>query len=152
MVVAAGAGAAATAAAPTAGRPTQGIGATVISNRVFVGNLSFNSSSDDVEALLSEAGEVSEVIIPTDRATGRPRGFAFVEFAAPEGAQAAIEKFDGQEFDGRRLRINAAEDRPPRRAPSFSDGPSSSEQDAPRGRISRPKGSRRGLRGKKRSL
>lgn len=103
--------------------------------------------------MLSEAGEVSEVVIPTDRATGRPRGFAFVEFAAPEGARQAIEKFDGHELDGRRLRVNAAEDRPPRRAPSFSDGPSSSfDQDAPRGRISRPKGSRRGLRGKKRSL
>ena len=145
--------AATAAAAPAAGSPTNGIGATVISNRVFVGNLSFNSSSDDVEALLSEAGEVSEVIIPTDRATGRPRGFAFVEFATPEGAQQAIEKFDGKELDGRRLRVNAAEDRPPRRAPSFSERPSSSfDQDAPRGRISRPKGSRRGLRGKKRSL
>ena len=76
-----------------------------------------------------------------------------MEFATPEGAQAAIEQFDGKDFDGRRLRVNAAEDRPPRRAPSFSDGGSSSfEQQAPRGRISRPKGSRRGLRGKKRSL
>ncbi len=120
---------------------------------MFVGNLSFSSTSDDVKGLLSEAGEVSEVVIPTDRATGRPRGFAFVEFAAPEGAEAAIEKFDGREFDGRRLRVNAAEERQPRRSPSFSAGPSSSfNQDAPSGRISRPKGSRRGLRGKKRSL
>ncbi len=75
-----------------------------------------------------------------------------MEFATPEGAREAIERFDGREFDGRKLRVNAAEDRPPRRAPSFSDGPSSFEQQAPRGRISRPKGSRRGLRGKKRSL
>lgn len=76
-----------------------------------------------------------------------------MEFASPEGAQQAIEKIDGREFNGRKLRINAAEDRPPRRPPSFSDGPSSSfENDAPRARISRPKGSRRGLRGKKRSL
>jgi RNA recognition motif-containing protein len=76
-----------------------------------------------------------------------------VEFATAEGAQAAIEQFDGKDFDGRRLRVNAAEDRPARRAPSFSSGPSSSfENDAPRARISRPKGSRRGLRGKKRSL
>ena len=118
---------------------------------MFVGNLSFSSTSDDVEGLLSQAGEVSEVVIPTDRATGRPRGFAFVEFATPEGAQEAIERFDGKELDGRRLRVNAAEDRPPRRAPSFSESPSF-EQQAPRGRISRPKGSRRGLRGKKRSL
>jgi RNA recognition motif-containing protein len=107
-----------------------------------------------VQTLLAEAGEVSEVVIPTDRATGRPRGFAFVEFATPEGAQAAIDQFDGRDFDGRRLRVNAAEDRPPRRAPSFSDGDGSSsfDQQAARGRISRPKGSRRGLRGKKRSL
>lgn len=97
---------------------------------------------------------MSEVIIPTDRATGRPRGFAFVEFGTPEGAQQAIEQFDGKELDGRRLRVNAAEDRPARRAPAFSGGgpPSSFDDDAPRARISRPKGSRRGLRGKKRSL
>ena len=123
----------------------------VISTRVFVGNLSFTSSSDDVEGLLSQAGEVSEVVIPTDRATGRPRGFAFVEFATAEAAQEAIERFDGKELDGRRLRINAAEDRPPRRPPSFADDKPSFEQ-APRGKASRPKGSRRGLRGKKRSL
>ena len=144
------AGAAATAAAPAAGRPARG--AIAIGNRVFVGNLSFSSTSNDVQTLLSEAGDVSEVVIPTDRATGRPRGFAFVEFVTAEGAQEAIEKFDGHELDGRRLRVNAAEDRPPRRAPSFSDNSSQFDQQAPRGRISRPKGSRRGLRGKKRSL
>ena len=125
---------------------------TVISTRVFVGNLSFSSSSEDVQALLSEAGPVNEVVIPTDRATGRPRGFAFVEFATAEGAQEAIDRFDGKEFEGRRLRVNPAEDRPPRRPPSFSDGPSGFDQQQQRGRISRPKGSRRGLRGKKRSL
>jgi RNA recognition motif-containing protein len=138
----------------TAGNPANRIGATAISNRVFVGNLNFSSTSDAVERFLSEAGEIREVVLPTDRATGRPRGFAFVEFATPEAAQQAIEQFDGQELDGRRLRVNAAEDRPPRR-PSFAphdDGPGFNDSQAPRGRISRPKGSRRGLRGKKRSL
>lgn len=74
-----------------------------------------------------------------------------MEFSTEEGAREAIERFDGFEFEGRRLRVNPAEDRPPRRPPSFDNGPSFESQ-APRGRVSRPKGSRRGLRGKKRSL
>ncbi len=94
--------------------------------------------------------------MPTDRMTGRPRGFAFVEFGSSEAAEQAIERFDGQELDGRRLRVNAAEDRPPRRGPSGPrvPGPPFSDDTggAPRGKPSRPKGSRRGLRGKKRSL
>ena len=122
--------------------------------RVFVGNLNFSSTSNDVEQLLAEAGPIREVFLPTDRATGRPRGFAFVEFETAEAAEAAIEKFDGHELDGRKLRVNPAEDRPPRRPPSFApdNGPSFNDPPAPRGKPSRPKGSRRGLRGKKRSL
>lgn len=91
-----------------------------------------------------------EVIVPTDRATGRPRGFAFVEFATPGEAADAMEKFDGYELDGRELRVNEAESRPPRRQ-SWNDGPSFSGG-SPHVPPSRPKGSRRNLRGKKRSL
>lgn len=89
-----------------------------------------------------------EVFLPADRNTGRPRGFAFVEFNDDEAAARAIEEFDGHELGGRNLRVNAAEARPPR--PSFTSAP------PPRGKEfakpSRPKGSRRNARRKKRSL
>ena len=83
--------------------------------KVFVGGLNFNSTKEEVEQAFSEVGKVQSVYIPTDRETGRPRGFAFVEFASDSEAQAAIERFNGKEFAGRTLRVNAAEDRPPRR-------------------------------------
>ncbi|MEM1206156.1 MAG: RNA-binding protein [Acidobacteriota bacterium] len=115
---------------------------------MFVGNLNFETLESEVEALFSDVGTVVNVFFPLDRATGRPRGFAFVEFEDEETAIAAVEQFDGHELGGRNLRINVAEDRPPReRNFRFND--------APRGappRPSRPKGSRRGSRGKKRSL
>ena len=69
-----------------------------------------------LQELLGEAGEIKDVYLPTDRVTGRPRGFAFVEFSSPEEAQQAIEKFNDHELGGRKLRINEAEDRP-RRGP-----------------------------------
>lgn len=89
------------------------------------------------------------MFIPTDRMSGRPRGFAIVEFSSEEEAGTAIERFDGVELAGRNLRINEAEARPPR-APFFppNDG------GPPRGGkgFGKNKGSRRGLRGRKRSL
>jgi RNA recognition motif-containing protein len=141
-----------------AARPAATGRRSVIGTRVFVGNLSYDSNSSDVEQLLKQAGPIREVFLPTDRATGRPRGFAFVEFETPEAADEAIEKFDGYELDGRKLRVNPAEDRPPRRPPrSFDDEPpfpgdTGGGGGGRGGRPSRPKGSRRGLRGKKRSL
>ncbi|HUF78986.1 MAG TPA: hypothetical protein VMR44_08725, partial [Thermoanaerobaculia bacterium] len=99
-----------------------------------------------------EAGEIQDIFIPSDRETGRPRGFAFVEFATEEGAARAIELFDGHELSGRALRVNAAEDRPRRPGPFVpSDGP---PFERGRGGFGggRPKGSRRNLRAKKRSL
>lgn len=86
--------------------------------------------------------------VPTDRDTGRPRGFAFVEFASDEQASAAIAKFDRQELNGRSLRIDQATERPAGgggpRPGGFTDRPP-----APR---SRPKGSRRNLRARKRGF
>lgn len=101
---------------------------------------------------MSSAGEVVDVYLPADRATGRPRGFAFVEFASEDEAEKAIEEFDGKEMEGRPLRVNIAAERAPR-VPHFNNG-GGGGFNAPRGggRPSRPKGSRRGLRGKKRSL
>jgi RNA recognition motif-containing protein len=91
---------------------------------------------------------VVSVTVPTDRDTGRPRGFAFVEFASDEQAAAAIAKFDRQELNGRSLRLDQATERSAGgggpRAGGFTDRPS-----APR---SRPKGSRRNLRARKRGF
>ena len=86
-----------------------------------MGNLPYNTTEHALRAVLEGVGEVVNVAIPVDRATGRPRGFAFVEFANEEHAAQAISKFDGQDFEGRPLRVNMAEDRPPRRP--FGAGP-----------------------------
>src|ERR687883_605218 len=83
-----------------------------MSAKVFVGNLDFNTTKDEVQSLFSQIGEIRDVFLPTDRESGRPRGFAFVEFAADEDATKAIERFNGYELGGRALRVNAAEDRP----------------------------------------
>ncbi|MFW5883308.1 MAG: RNA recognition motif domain-containing protein, partial [Verrucomicrobiota bacterium] len=76
--------------------------------KVFVGNLPFNITAEELTELMSEAGPVEDVYMVADRETGRPRGFAFVTFDSPETAQAAIEKFEGHEIEGRPLRINEA--------------------------------------------
>ena len=88
--------------------------------------------------------------MPSDRATGRPRGFAFVEYSSTEEAANAIETFDGKELDGRPLKINEAEERrrPSMPSPSYSQGGGNGGYVRP----AKPKGSRRNLRRKKRSL
>ena len=83
-----------------------------MSSKVFVGNLDFNTTKAEVQSLFSEVGEIKDVFLPTDRETGRQRGFAFVEFESDEAAANAIEKFNGYQLGGRALRVNAAEDRP----------------------------------------
>ncbi|MFZ2490510.1 MAG: RNA-binding protein, partial [Thermoanaerobaculia bacterium] len=87
--------------------------------KVFVGNLDFNTSKDEVQTLFAQVGEVRDVFLPNDRETGRPRGFAFVEFTSSEDAAKAIEKFNGYQLGGRALRVNAAEDRPRSPRPAF---------------------------------
>jgi hypothetical protein len=82
--------------------------------KVFVGNLDFKTTRDEVEALFAQVGAVRDVFLPMDRETGRPRGFAFVEYESDEHAAQAIEKFNQYELSGRALRVNAAEDRPRR--------------------------------------
>jgi RNA recognition motif-containing protein len=94
-------------------------------------------------------GEVVEVFLPTDRTTGRPRGFAFVEFTEDGAAGTAIERFNEKECNGRNLRVTAAEER--NRSPRFGDGAGSPPPHHRKDRA-KPKGSRRGLRAKKRSL
>ncbi|MBK5260241.1 MAG: RNA-binding protein [Thermoanaerobaculia bacterium] len=85
-----------------------------MASKIFVGNLNFNTTKEELETLMGQVGQVKDVFLPTDRETGRPRGFAFVEYAAEEDAVKAIEKFNGHELSGRALRVNAAEDRPRR--------------------------------------
>lgn len=126
--------------------------------------MNFQTTKDELADVLSEAGEVVEVAIPTDRMTGRPRGFAFAEFGSAEAAEKAIELFDGKEVGGRPLRVNLAEERA-RRGPggggSFSGPPPDFGSRGGYGGGGgyggakgggKNKGSRRGLRGKKRSL
>lgn len=92
-----------------------------MASKVFVGNLDFATTRDEIMSVFSEVGPVADVFLPTDRETGRPRGFAFVEFESDGDASKAIEKFNGQQLGGRTIRVDTADDRP-RRAPSFGGG------------------------------
>lgn len=77
---------------------------------IYVGNLPFNSSEDEIRELFAQHGDVQSVKLITDRETGRPRGFGFVEMDN-DAAMAAISTLDGTEFGGRTLRVNEARDR-----------------------------------------
>src|SRR3989304_2241496 len=79
--------------------------------RLFVGNLPYSATEQTLRELFGEVGTVREVVLPTDRETGRLRGFAFVEMATEAEATAAIHRFEGHVLDGRRLRVNRAEER-----------------------------------------
>jgi cold-inducible RNA-binding protein len=116
---------------------------------LYVGNLSYDTTQNDLETLFAEVGEVTDVFLPSDRVTGRPRGFAFVSFRDDAMASAAITRFDGYELAGRALKINEAEERSS--APRFRQdaGPGRSNDSRKR---SRPKGSRKNARARKRSL
>ena len=143
---------------------------------MFVGNLNFRTTEQSLAEALSAAGQVTHVHMGTDRETGRSRGFAFVEFSSEAEAAEAIRRFDGQEIDGRKLRVNTADDRPrrpegPRLGGARGERPSYSGSAPARpdtawtgfgggnafggdagGRQFKNKGSRRGLRARKRSL
>lgn len=80
-------------------------------NRLYVGNLSFNTSNDSVRDAFARFGEVTDVHLVTDRQTGQPRGFGFVTMGTREAAQAAIAGMNGSSLDGRDLRVNEAEER-----------------------------------------
>jgi RNA recognition motif-containing protein len=82
-----------------------------MNNKLFVGNLSFNTTEKDLQDAFAPHGTVAEAKIMTDRTTGRPRGFAFVTMSTPEEAQKAMEALNGHSLDGRALTVNVA--RPP---------------------------------------
>jgi len=83
-----------------------------MNTKLFVGNLSFDVTENDLQDLFVGFGPVNEVNLMTDRSTGRSRGFAFVTMATPEGAQAAIAGMAGKDFKGRALTVNEARPRP----------------------------------------
>lgn len=80
--------------------------------KLYVGNLSFNTTESQLRDLFAAFGEVTSASLVTDRETGRPRGFGFVEFASGEHAQAAIAGMNGKNVDGRDLTVNEAKPRP----------------------------------------
>jgi RNA recognition motif-containing protein len=82
-----------------------------MSTRLYVGNLNFRTTSDELREIFSQAGEVENASVVEDRDTGRSRGFGFVEMATAEGAAAAIEQFNGKELGGRALTVNEARPR-----------------------------------------
>ncbi len=137
-----------------------------------MGNLSFDVTREELIEAFGAAGKVVDAKVPTDRETGRPRGFAFVEFENDDAAQKSIAMLNGKDLKGRPLRVNEAENRPPRPAgaggppfrPAFRSGPPAFGSSAgaggfndfvpmdDRGRPFKNKGSRRNIRRRKRGF
>lgn len=93
-----------------------------MAKKLYVGNLAYSTTEDQVLQLFSQAGAVVSVNLITDRDTGRPKGFGFVEMETDEGAEAAIQRFNGQTFNERTLTVNEAR---PREERPRSDRPRS---------------------------
>jgi RNA recognition motif-containing protein len=85
-----------------------------MAKNIYVGNLNYDTTEATLQELFAAHGEVTSVNVITDRYSGRPRGFAFVEMATDEAAAAAIAALDGQNVDGRTLKVNEAKPRQPR--------------------------------------
>jgi len=131
--------------------------------KLFVGNLSFDTTSEQLSALFAAAGAIQSAMVMSDRATGRSRGFGFVEMGTDEEAQRAITEFNGKEFQGRNLNVDVARERTPgaprdfprspRPGPSFDMGFDPREGGfSPPPKPRKEGGSRRNLRARKRSL
>ncbi len=82
-----------------------------MSTKLYVGNLSFDTSGQDLEELFGQVGTVESASVIEDRDTGRSRGFGFIEMSSKEEAAQAIEQFNGKEVDGRELKVNEAKPR-----------------------------------------
>ena len=85
-----------------------------MSNRLYVGNLAFDTTEAGLSDAFAQCGTVQELRVVTDRDTGRSRGFGFVTMSTADEAKSAITQLDGQMLDGRALRVNEAEERQPR--------------------------------------
>ncbi|MEB3180344.1 MAG: RNA-binding protein [Nostocaceae cyanobacterium] len=75
---------------------------------IYIGNLSYRATEEDLRSVFADYGEVKRIVLPTDRETGRPRGFAFVEMNEDAQEDAAITELDGAEWMGRQLKVNKA--------------------------------------------
>jgi cold-inducible RNA-binding protein len=93
-----------------------------MNTKLYVGNLSYNITENDLQDLFAKYGPVTEVSLMTDRMTGRPRGFAFVTMATKEGSDTAIEALHGAEWEGRALTVNEARPREERPAYAGNSG------------------------------
>ena len=125
--------------------------------KLFVGNLSFETSDDDLKEAFSKAGACDTAAVIKDRATGRSRGFGFVEMGSDEDAQRAITELNGKDLRGRTISVSEARERSESRGPRPMSGFGGGSRfgadrppDAPRFR--KDGGSRRGVRARKRSL
>jgi RNA recognition motif-containing protein len=96
--------------------------------KLYVGNISFRMTDDDLAKVFGEYGTVTSATMVMDRETGRPRGFGFVEMATDEEAQAAVAGLDGAMIEGRNLRVNVARPREDRGGGGGARGPRRSER------------------------
>ena len=104
-----------------------------MSNKLFVGNLSFNTTENDLQDAFAAHGTVVEANLMVDKQSGRPRGFAFVTMSSPEEAQAAIEGMNGKALDGRNLTVNEARPREERSGGGFRGGGGGGREHSSRG-------------------
>lgn len=93
-----------------------------MNTKLFVGNLSFNTTENDLQDTFAAHGTVTEANLMTDRTTGRPRGFGFVTMGSPEEAQKAIEALNGAMVDGRSITVNVARPKEERAGGGFRGG------------------------------
>lgn len=122
--------------------------------RLFVGNLAFETTDDDLRKMFAAAGTCDTAAVIKDRTTGRSRGFGFVEMSTDEEARRAIAELNNKELQGRNISVSEARERAESRGPRpFSPGPRFDDNASPGGsRFRKEGGSRRGLRARKRSL
>jgi cold-inducible RNA-binding protein len=102
-----------------------------MNRKLYVGNLPFQTTESDLEQLFASAGDVASVTVMRDRATGRARGFAFVEMASDEGASQAIDTLNNASYGGRNLTVNEARPQEARRDGGFG-GPRGGRRSEPR--------------------
>jgi len=92
-----------------------------MANKLYIGNLPYSTTGDELQQMFSQAGTVSEAVVMMDKMTGRSRGFGFVTMASDEDAQKAIEMFNGKDFGGRAIVVNEARPMEQRAPRSSSD-------------------------------
>jgi RNA recognition motif-containing protein len=93
-----------------------------MATRLYVGNLPYSATEGELEELFKQAGEVESARVVTDRETGRPRGFGFVEMGSDEATENAVRMFDGYTMDGRQIKVNPAMEREGRGPAGRGDG------------------------------